>query len=396
MIRLTPCKQLGDCMPVLIFILITTLISQVSLAAPINAHMHDISVELEKLSPYLFKEEKFSAPQNEKFIKEYLQNLVTKFKDIKKHPDINTPGYKFSRNQIEVQLKESIEIFSRNHNSYHKEYARHKLNSTFGLCISCHTQLSTGDKLKIFGSSQLDGSITDPFEKAEYYFITRDFTKALENYDLFINQFDQTKERKNLETALNHKLTYYLRIQRNKNQEAIASFTQNLNNKNLPLVVREQISEWIKELGMVQFFTFSGKTISEKEMKKFIAEVTKENEDGPRLTLYSKSEVKDLRISGLLYEYLNAHPHGRLVPEILYNLAIIDKHMNFSLFYSLGDLYLIECMTRFSQLPIAKSCYKEYEEEKILSYTGSSGTSLPEEVSKELNSYKEKIWKKDK
>lgn len=375
-------------------VLLAGLYSEQLLSAPINAHMHDISVELEKLSPFLFKEEKFADPKNEKFIKEYLQNLVLKFKDIKAHPAINTPGYSFSRNQIEVQLKETIEIFSRNHNSYHKEYARHKLNSTFGLCISCHTQLATGDKLKIFANNEV--SMTDPFEKAEFYFITRDFSKAVEQYDLFINGFDQLKERKNLETALNHKLVYYMRVHRNKNQEAVAGFTKNMENKNIPPAVREQISEWIKELNLVQFFTVNGKNVSEKEMKKFLSEITKENEDGPRLTLYSKAEVKDLRISGLLYEYINAHPHSRLTGEILYNLAIIDKHMNFSLFYSLGDLYLIECMTKFAHQPIAKSCYKEYEEEKILSYTGSAGTSLPDEIKKELSTYKAKIWKKGK
>lgn len=359
---------------------------------PINLHMHEISIELDKLSPFLFKEEKFADKKNEKFIAEYLQNLVTRFKSIKKHPAIKTPGYSFSRDQIEIQLQETAQVFK----TSHKEYARHKLNSTLGLCISCHTQLPSGDKLKIFGNHQIDPTITSHFEKADFYFVTRDFSKAMEHYDHYINNFDPKKDnRKSLETALNHKLIYYMRIQMNKSADAISSFSKNLLNPELPKVIKEEISEWIKELNIVQSINLSGKLTEEKEMKNFLKEVTKENEAGPRLSLYSREEVKDLRISGILYQYLNQHPGSRLVPEILYNLAIIDKRLNFSLFYSLGDLYLIECMNKYSNSSIAKACYQEYEAEKILSYTGSAGTSLPPEVKSELLKYKNKIWKKE-
>lgn len=374
---------------VLLSLIMQSSFAQNNSPAPINIYMHEISQELDKLSPYLFKEEKFIDIKNEKMIKEYLTNLVTKFKTLKKHPAIKTPGFSFSRDQIEIQLSETVQIFK----THHKEYARHKLNSTLGLCISCHTQLPSGDKLKIFGSTQIDQSITDTFEKAEFYFVTRDFAKAMVNYDQFINSYTKSDERKFLDIALNHKLMYFMRIQRDKTAEAITSFKKNVLNKELPIVVREQIEEWIKELKVAQFFTLNGKVVSQSEMKKFLKEITKENENGPRLNLYSSAEVKDLRISGLLFEYLNAHPNSVLTPEILYNLAIIDKHMNFSLFYSLGDLYLIECMTKYARFPIAKSCYKEFEDEKILSYTGSAGTLIPEEVKKELASYKNKIWK---
>jgi hypothetical protein len=46
---------------------------------------------------------------------------------------------------------------------------------------------------------------------------------------------------------------------------------------------------------------------------------------------------------------------------------------------------------RYPREAIAKKCFKEYEEETILGYTGSSGTNVPGEVRRDLNSLKKLI-----
>ena len=353
---------------------------------PINKYMFEISKEIDKLTPYLLNGEKFSDDKNEKVINEHLNNLVTLFKTIQKHPKIQTPGFSISRDQIETQLKETVDAF----NSKHQDFARHKLNSTLGLCISCHTQLPTGDKLKIFGGIDIEKNVKDVFEKAEFYFITRDFPKAIQNYDLFISQFKKNDDRILLESALNHKLSYFTRIMRMKTEDAVASFNENLKNQDIPESVRLQINNWIKELKATTALDNTGKPVTEKQMKKFLKKVTQNNQEGPRVSMFANHEAQDLKISGLLYEYLNTHPESTLVPEILYNLATIDKRLNFNIFYSLGDMYLKECIEKYPTSRFAKLCYEEYEEEKILSYTGSAGTFLPEEVKKELEELKNK------
>jgi tetratricopeptide (TPR) repeat protein len=349
--------------------------------------MFEISKEIDKLTPFLLNGDKFTDSKNEKIINEHLNNLVNLFKTIQKHPKISTTGFSISRDQIETQLKETLDAF----NSKHQSFARHKLNSTLGLCISCHTQLPTGEKLKIFGGIDIEKNIQHVFEKAEFYFITRDFPKAIQNYDLFISQYKKNDDRLLLESALNHKLTYFTRIMRTKTEEAIASFNENLKNKEIPETTRLQITNWIKELKATTALDNTGKPITEKQMKQFLKKVTRNNEEGPRVSMFANHEAQDLKISGILYEYLNSNPESSLVPEILYNLATIDKRLNFNIFYSLGDLYLKECIEKYPTSRFAKLCYQEYEEEKILSYTGSAGTFLPEDVKKELDELKNKL-----
>ncbi|MFZ4713193.1 MAG: hypothetical protein ACOYL6_05765 [Bacteriovoracaceae bacterium] len=352
----------------------------------INISMNQISGELDQLLPFLIDSQKFSDSKNEKEVKGHLSKLVELFKGIKKHPVISSTGFSLSRDQIETQLQETSDAFSSNH----KDFARHKLNSTLGLCISCHTQMPSGDKLKLFKNIDVEKNITSTFEKGEFYFITREFPKAMENYDRYINQFSAKDDRKVLETVLNHKLTYFTRIQRQKADLAVKSFEENMLNKELPETIKIQIKAWIKDLKK-KVMKADGKEITETEMKKYLSQVTKNNEDGPRISLYSNKEAMDLKISGILFEYLNNNPQSKLVPEILYNLAVIDKRMNFNIFYSMGDLYLKECMDKYPDAPIAKFCYQEYEDEKILSYTGSAGTSLPSDVKKELENYRSKL-----
>lgn len=354
---------------------------------PINFQMKKISGELEKLVPSLIDEEKFSAKENEKPIQEILDNLVKLFQGLKKHPVIQTPGFKISRNQIETQLEETHAVFRTN-----KELARHKINSTLGLCISCHTQLPRGDRLKLFSGYNLDNNFTGPFEKAEFYFITRDFEKAIVNYDFYINSFNKNfGDTKKLETSLNRKLTYFMRINR-ESKVGIQDFEQNLQNKELPNSVKERVQEWVKQLSKNSpSDQLDMKSISEQSMKERLDKITHDNERAPGISLFSYIEAQDLKNSGFLYQYLYLHPQSPLLPEILYNLALFDKRLNLNLFYSLGDLYLLECMEKYPKNPIAKKCYQAYEEDKIFSYTGSSGTSLPDDVNKELLRLKKKV-----
>ncbi len=348
--------------------------------APINLHMHNISQNLHRLLPYLSSEDQFVAKENEKEVKNDLNGILNEFQKIKKHPNLTTPGFSLTRTQMVDNLKDVISSFETNH----KPYARHKLNSTFGLCITCHTQLHKENSFKLFREDDIEKVVSEPFEKAEIYFITRDFKLALENYDRTINSYSaKTGDRKKLETALNRKLSYYTRIEKKQDEAAIKGFQANLSNSEIPKVVQEQVEAWIKELKTPY--------VVKDSMADYLKKISHENAEGPLASLFSNKEVNDLRISGYLYEYLHNHPKDTLVPEILYNLAIFDKRLNVNLFYSMGDLYLLECINNHAKSPFAKLCYKAYEEEKIFSYTGSSGTHLPLKLKKELEALKKKV-----
>ncbi|MDO9181111.1 MAG: hypothetical protein Q7U04_01820, partial [Bacteriovorax sp.] len=53
-------------------------------------------------------------------------------------------------------------------------------------------------------------------------------------------------------------------------------------------------------------------------------------------------------------------------------------------FFSLGDLYLKDCIRKYPASPYAKKCYQEYSDSIEAGYSGSSGTDIPASERREL------------
>lgn len=355
----------------------------------INEEMQKISNEIQSIVPFLASEIAFTDKKNETKISQALKNLEQYFENLKHHPEVSTTGFSINRQTMLNQIRETNRIF----NGPKKSFARHKLNSSLGLCISCHEQLPKTCQLKVLNDAEPTHQKIDSFEKADFLFTTRKFDDSLKFYNDYIRNFKNNEgDISKLHSALNRKLSYYTRVNCSF-ENGIKSFKEDLKNQNLPLSIREQIASWEKELAKDRpWEQLSGQNTSEKEMRTFLDKhVIPANRNAPIIGLFSYLEVNDLIISGILYEFLNSHPKSKLVPEVLYWLAKLDKRLNYNIFYSLGDFYLHECMEKYSKTPFAKKCYKEYEEDVIFSYTGSAGTELPPEATKELKELKKKV-----
>lgn len=376
----------------LLFLILTLLvfsISYYSSADTINQEMQKISQEVQSVVPLLASEVAFTDKANEKKISQTLDNLEKIFVELKKHPEVSSTGFSINRQTMVEQIRESARLFK----GPRKGFARHKLNSALGLCISCHQQQPKTCQLKMINEADPTHQKIDSFEKAEFLFSTRDYDDSLKFYDSYIRNFKNSEaDVGKLQDALNRKLSYYTRVNCSF-ENGIKSFKEDLKNPELPTSIKEQIQSWEKELAKDKpWEQFSGQTASEKQMRVFLDKFVKPaNRDAPIIGLFSYLEVNDLIISGILYEFLNSHPTSSLVPELLYWLAKLDKRLNFNIFYSLGDLYLHECMEKHTKSPFAKKCYRQYEDDLLFSYTGSSGTELPPEVKAELKVLKKKV-----
>ena len=99
---------------------------------------------------------------------------------------------------------------------------------------------------------------------------------------------------------------------------------------------------------------------------------------------YGCRKTSTLWLRGLLHEYVQANPADPNMPQLLYWLAIVDRALDYNLYYSLSDLYLKECITRWPQTDTALQCYAEYERYVQFAYSGSAGEYIPAEVVDEL------------
>ncbi len=101
-------------------------------------------------------------------------------------------------------------------------------------------------------------------------------------------------------------------------------------------------------------------------------------------SLNDENDVDLLFASGILSNYLFENPSTKKAPEINFWLGWAEKHLKREQFFGSGDLFLKQCVKRYSKLPIAAQCLEEYRESIEFDFSGSAGTEIPSDVKKEL------------
>ncbi len=353
--------------------------------------MDKLLIKLTTLKLYFISREKFTDPKNAKEISTNLKEFAELAKLARHDENLSQTNFKFSNQVLEEHITDTERIFRQGN----KEFARWKLASTVSVCMSCHTQIPTANKSFVdFGNYKMFSS---DFDQAEFLFATRGFEQALVIYDRIIDGYPKNSDTlANVETSLERQLAYFSRIRRSP-VEAIAKIKLHQNNKELPEFLQKNLKIWIKQFeNWESQVTPDPKASSDNQILAFAKKniVTKWTSSTMEAT--NPDLIPYLRVSGILYEYLSTHPKSKATPEILYWLAICDRSISENFFYSLADLYLKECILKYSTAPISKDCYKEYELETISSYSGSAGTNLPSEVRNELVQMKKLIETKPK
>ena len=350
--------------------------------------MQKFLVHLSALKTYMVSEEKFIDPKNSDQIALHLKEFAEVTKKARHDPSLKQENFKFSNYVLDNHIAETERVFR----AGNKPYARWMLNSTVSLCMSCHSQFPVSNRA--FEDFTDHKMFSSQFDQAEFLFATRVFDKAFAVYNKLIEGYPKNNiTREQLEAVLKRQVAYFSRVKREP-KDAIAKLRAYADNKKIPQTERTQLQSWIKQFQ--QWNTKSEpdpKTATDAQILEFARKNVKPAWEASKTIPLQSQLVTHLRVSGILFEYLNSHPQSKAMAEILFWLSICDRSINNSAFYSFADLYLRECIIRHTADPIAKKCYQEYEAETILGYTGSGGTSLPEEVQEDLNQLKRLVEK---
>lgn len=365
--------------------ILLTLALSLSARAEVKPHMDLMLKELFTLKPYIVSEVEYRDPKNFQKISDSLKNMVALSEKISHEGMIRKTGFGPSSQALNQQLKEA-ELVYRVGN---KDYSLWMLRSTLSVCMSCHTQLPASSTR--FESISKDHFLTKPFDEAEFLFIVRNFDKALPLYDEVIQTYPKAGvTQENLEKALARKTYYFIRVKRDLDGFE-KSLTTNESNKNLPEMLKKEIRSLKKAAAKAKkegYPEFSD--TQQPELKKYVESQLKEELKG-QFELSPERDITYLRLSSILYKYLEQNPNTALKPDILYWLSFCERRYEQKAFYSLPELYLKQCIQEFPQAKIAKSCLKEYRELVNIAYTGSSGTHIPEDIDKELQSLKKLV-----
>jgi hypothetical protein len=347
-----------------------------------------------KIMPYIYSDKIENIERDKKTESEliaYLNDLKTAFKGAKHTNLLKIPGFKPSLETINTHIQDTIDAVS----AKNKVFAHARLKAMTTLCISCHTGLSDRISGNAFGeamaSTKREEFPTD-FAFANFLYLIRRFPEAKNYYELAIKNAiskshavgknmitDDKVINGDIYTSLRRVVSIFTKINI-KPQSAIEFLNKFKNDKNISKLTRLDIEIWITALSKWKKFDFS----SVKNIDEFITTNLVPLEDAKAKVFSGEADITLLISAGVLTKYLNDHPDTEQTPNLLYWLAIAERRLSSSYFFSLSDLYLKECITQYSKSVYAKKCYLEFEDNLIFGYSGSSGTDIPEGEHKEL------------
>lgn len=356
--------------------------------AQAKAVMSNVYDSYLKIIPYIYStDNKYSSlkikkdkKEKEELIKN-LTDLSVYFQSARHAEFFQRPGFKPSLEAINKHLEETI--ISVQSDSY--LFAQKRLNVIGALCVSCHSQLPHSVSRNTFGENINK-------EKRERF--DSDFSYG--NYLYLVRRFEESKNyfEKAIEAAL--KTTSNI-----SNREVISSLRRIISIdtkiKFDYLKARAFIDKWEKDTRlsmndkkMVKRWGESLKKwkgfdpTSIKSMPIFIEKNLSPLDMKKEIVFMGEEDITFLIASGVILNFLFENPQTDLAPELLYWLSLAENRLSYTYFFSLGDLYLKDCITKYPTSAYAKKCYQEYADSIEFAYSGSSGTDIPIAEKREL------------
>jgi hypothetical protein len=342
-----------------------------------------------KIVPYVYSDQesqygqlfKGDSAKKDELLKN-LNDLSEFFKSAEHVSYFKRPGFRPSLDTINNHLSDTI--VSVKENNYN--FAQKRLKAMTSLCISCHSQLSEASSKNSFGK---EVNLTDRsgFESdyafANYLFLVRKFEEAESYFKKAVEVSLEKSQMTVLLDSLRKLLSIYTKVDFDY-KKASAFVSAYKDDKRMPVIAKNSLLEWSRSLQT--FEKFNAKTNSSP--KEFIEKYLAPLEQTKLGQTETNHDVRFLVGSGVLTKFATSNPKSKLMPEILYWLAVADKNLSHSYFFSLSDLYLKDCVTTYSKSPFARKCYELYEENVQFGYSGSGGTDIPEGEKRELQRLK--------
>lgn len=361
-------------------VLIMALVCVASARAEVKDVMDQLLEQIFVLKPLMASEARFEDPANAGQISGALNNMVALSRQVNHEERIKQTGFQVSGSILTQQLEEVEDVF-RNGN---KEYARTNLRSTLSVCMSCHTQLPAVSTR--FTDQNKTEVLPNPIEEAEFLFLIRNFDAAMTLYAELIQGFgDNGADPRDLEIALYRQIYYYVRVARYLKGLSIA-LRRDRENKQLPQRLQDQIDGFIAAVDAVKGAGYPQFTEAQvSQLQSYAQQQLGANVDGDFSLDSPENVIAALKFSSVLYEYLNENPQTPLKPDIFYWLSFGERRYLYQSMHSLPALYLKQCVLDYPKNPVAKQCLAEYEDIITVSFTGSGGTFIPDDVAQELD-----------
>jgi len=350
--------------------------------------MQELRSVLSELLPDLFSDEQYNSPENFKRIETNVKKLVDLAHAMPdgastKAKTVTIPDEDPSIVLISGLFKDQVLRASQDLRSGRRPYARKVLKTVTNFCIVCHTRSSSPVDFSSL-QEEVPKSLTSPLERAEFFDATRQFDRALVEFDKILEDPLAAKDRQlEWERALRYGIATAVRVKRDSNR-ALALVNRVISSPASPVFLKEEalrwqasLEEW-KEEESQKPMTADGLFAEAKDL---IARARKLQE----YPADRGADILYLRASAALHDFLSQYSGNSNSGEALLLLGDCYETLRDMELWSLHDLYFEACVRQFPHTPIALACYRRYEQSTFLGYTGSAGTSLPTDVRRHMN-----------
>ena len=326
-------------------------------------------------------EERFCSKDNHDRVGEELKTLSTlshNMKDKEFAGDKTDPTLSILSGYLNGEINAANSAFK----AGKTEYARTIIHALPGTCIACHSRNNTGSQFEKLALEPSD-ALLKPIELAEFYAATRQYDRAEKGFlSIIDSEIIANNDPYTWEHAIQQGLTIAIRV---KKDPALAKkiVDAGLAQKKSAFYVKDDLSQWKKS---IQEWLKEPKTTAITE-KGLYQEGMRLISDAHKLQKYPMDHSADvlyLRASSTYYDLIQFAPNGKHVSEALLMQGICNEVLIPRGFEDLHRLYYEACIKKTPHSPIAMDCYRRYERSTVQGYTGSAGTSVPEEVKQKL------------
>ena len=331
-------------------------------------------------------DQRYYDPKNATRIGEEIKS-ISKFshelKSTGKNPKSIDPTLQMFSGFLESETNEAALTFK----AGYLPYARDILRSIPGNCLACHTRNTLGPD---FTSLPLEPSgPLEPIEKANFYAATRQFDRAIESFQgILKGKSPVSLDGNGIESSVRDGLLIAVRYKRDP-VLAISLVQSTIENPTVPHFLKEDAESWKKSLNDWKN-EGNRKATSEEGLHAEALRLIAKAHSKQSYPMDHSQDIEYLRASTVLYDLVQLAPNGRFVPEAFLLLGMCHELLNTRRMESLHNIYYEACIEKAPHTETARTCYKRYEQNMYIGFTGSSGIHLPDDIQTKLSD----LWTK--
>ena len=340
--------------------------------------MQGLKNQMDHLLPELIDPAYFGAPANRQHIRDEIAELERVSKNVTHSSAIKTsdPTLSFLSKGFQDEVHRSKEAFDQGH----VEYARGNLLNVTSYCIECHTRSGNGPS---FQSSEVEKTLKNlkPLDRGEYMLAMRQFDAALKEFNQVINKgvadgnnfFD-------LDRAISLALSITVRFQESP-ENSIKVVNTIIGASHMPYYLKTTAQVWKQSLQDWKKEPKKAKKDPLKLSRELVAKAhAKQQSRDDRA-----GDIEMMRVQALLHPLLATEKEPNRLGEVLFLTGIASEAIRDSAMGSLHEDYYEVCIRKVPHTDWSAKCYHRYEESVLMGYTGSAGTSVPEDVQKKMD-----------